>query len=213
VSPTSTTLNWNPATVAANAPAITGYNVYGGATGNTLLTTVALGGPLGPNATSYTATTVVGITYNFNVRAVNAVGSAVAGTSTTVVNTVPTAPGASALVAGSVVRNATTLIGAGTAYDTANVTWTPVANTVNGQPVTSYIVQTASNTGFTANVQSVTVPASGLTGTQATAVQLYRGTATAAAGTDYVRVIAVNAVGQSATSTANRLTVATASLK
>jgi hypothetical protein len=100
-----------------------------------------------------------------------------------------------------------------TSNDTANVTWTPVANTVNGQPVTSYIVQTASNNTFTTNLSSVTVPAAGLIGTQTTSVLLARGTATAPAGPDFVAVIAVNAVGQSAVVAANRLSVPAGSLK
>jgi hypothetical protein len=203
VSPTSTTLTWTPSTVAANAPAITGYNVYGGPAGTTLLTAT----PLAANATSYTATTAAGSTYLFNVKAVNAVGMSAAGTSKTVVNTVPTAPAAPVLVTASVVRSGTT------SNDTANVTWTPVANTVNGQPVTSYIVQTASNNTFTTNLSSVTVPATGLIGTQTTSVLLARGTATAPAGPDFVAVIAVNAVGQSAVVAANRLSVPAGSLK
>lgn len=202
VSGTSASVSWTASSVAAGAPAITGYQVLNG---TTVLATVS------PNVTSYTATMVAGTTYNFNVKAVNIVGSSVASANATVVNTVPTAPVAPALVTSSVVRNASATVGAGTAYDTASVTWPSVANIVNGQPVTSYIVQTASNTTFTTNLQTVTVPAG--TGTQTASVQLYRGTATAPAGTDYVRVIAVNAVGQSVTSTANRLTVATTSLK
>ena len=203
-SATSVTLGWTETAIAAN-PAVTGFNVYGGTAGTTLLTTT----PLAANATSYVATTAVGNNYSFIVKAVNLAGMSVASNAVSVSNTVPTAPGAPALVAGSVARSGTT------SNDTANVTWTPVADTVNGWPVTSYIVQTASNTGFTTNLSAVTVavPAGGLTGLQTTSVFLPRGTATTAAGTDYVRVIAVNAVGQSATSTANRLTVATASLK
>ncbi|MDY7574585.1 hypothetical protein [Actimicrobium sp. CCI2.3] len=193
VSPTSTSLSWTAATVTAGAPAITGYNVYNG---TTLLTATVLGAAVN----SYTATTAVGTTYNFNVKAVNAVGSSVVGISTTVVNTVPATPVAPTLASA-------TLNSASLATDTLVVTWTPVANTVNGQPVKTFYIDYATNAGFTTGLvtQTVQVPAgSTLTGAQsATFTAVARGTTspTAPSAAAYFRVRAANAVGTSANGT------------
>ena len=201
VSPTSTSVSWTAASVAAGAPAITGYQVLNG---TTVLATVAA------NATSYTATTVVGSTYNFNVKAVNAAGSSVTGTSKTVVNTVPTTAVAPTL--GTATLNTASL-----ATDTVTVNWTPAANTVNGQPVTTFYIDYATNTGFTTGLvtQTVTVPAgTALTAAQtATFAAVARGTTspTAPSASAYFRVRSVNAVGNSANGAT--LTVARTSLK
>jgi hypothetical protein len=209
VSPSATMLSWTPATVAANAPAITGYNVYGGTAGTTLLTAT----PLAASATSYTATTAAGSSYKFNVKAVNSAGLSAAGTSTTVVNTVPATPAAPTLASA-----AATVAGATT--DNVTINWTPVANTVNGQPVTSYVIEYATVSGSLsltpvapASVTTVTVPAGGLSGTQQATIAVARGTAspTAVANAALFRVIAVNGVGNSANGAT--LTVAKGSLK
>ncbi len=203
VSPTSTTVNWTQTTVAANAPAITGYNVYNG-------TTLLNATPLAATATSYTATTAVGSSYAFNVKAVNLTGLSAAGTSTTVVNTVPATPVAPTL--GTATLNTASL-----ATDTVAVKWTPVANTVNGQPVTTFYIDYATNTGFTTGLvtQTVTVPTgTTLSGTQtATFTAVARGTTSPAAPTSaaYFRVRAANAVGNSTAGAT--LTVAKGSLK
>ena len=209
VSPTSTTLTWTPATVATGAPAITGYNVYGGAAGTTLLTAT----PLAANATSYTATTAVGTTYLFNVKAVNLVGLSAVGANKTVANTVPATP-----VAPTLASAAATVAGATT--DNVTINWTPVNNTVNGQPVTSYVIEYATVAGSLsltpvapASVTTVTVPSGGLTGVQQATISVARGTAnpTAVANAALFRVIAVNAVGNSVAGAT--LTVAKTSLK
>ena len=206
VSPTSTTVSWTPATVAANAPAITGYNVYNG-------TTLLNATPLAATATSYTATTAVGTSYNFSVKAVNLAGLSAAGTGTTVVNTVPATP-----VAPTLGSAAATVAGATT--DNVTINWTPVTNTAGGQPVTSYVIEYATVAGSLsltpvspASVTTVTVPAGGLTGAQTATISVARGTAnpTAAANAALFRVIAVNAVGNSANGAT--LTVAKGSLK
>ncbi len=190
VSPTATTLSWTAATVAAGAPAITGYNVYNG-------TTLLNATPLAATATSYAATTVVGSTYNFNVKAVNLSGLSAVGANKTVVNTVAATPIAPTL--GTATLNTASL-----ATDTVTVNWTPPANTLNGQPVTTFYIDYATNTGFTTGLvtQTVTVPV----GTALTAVQtatfaaVARGTTSPAAATAsaYFRVRSVNAVGNSA---------------
>jgi hypothetical protein len=199
VSPTSTTVSWTAPTAVAGAPAITGYNVYNGnGNGNTPLNAA----PLAATAISYTATTAVGTTYNFNVRAVNVVGTSVAGSSTTVANTVPVAPVIPTLVSTALATSMT---------DTVTINWTPVANAANAQPVTTYYIDYATNTGFTNGLvtQTVTV-ASGvaLSGAQsATFSAVARGTTspTAPSATAYFRVRAANVVGTSANGA--RLTV------
>jgi hypothetical protein len=117
-----------------------------------------------------------------------------------VANTVPVAP-----VAPTLASAAATATGATT--DNVTINWTPVANTVNGQPVTSYVIEYATVAGSLslvpvapASVTTVTVPAGGLTGTQQATISVARGTAnpTAAANAALFRVIAVNAVGNSA---------------
>jgi len=207
VSPTSTTLTWVPATVAVNAPAITGYNVYGGTAGTTLLTST----PLATNATSYTATTAAATTYLFNVKAVNLVGLS-AGSNTTVANIVPATPVAPTL---------STTVLTSTTTDSVTINWTPVANPVNGQPVTAYLIEYATATAGLSltptapnSVTTVTVPVGGLTGSQSiTITGVARGTISplAASNAALFRVIAVNAVGNSANGAT--LTVAKASLK
>ena len=97
-----------------------------------------------------------------------------------------------------------TLNTASLATDTVTVNWTPPANTLNGQPVTTFYIDYATNTGFTTGLvtQTVTVPV----GTALTAVQtatfaaVARGTTSPAAATAsaYFRVRSVNAVGNSA---------------
>ena len=206
VSPTQTTVSWTAPAAVTGAPAITGYNVYNG-NGNTPLNAT----PLAATATSYTATTAVGTTYNFNVRAVNAVGSSAVGTSTTVVNTVPVAPVIPTLV--STTLNTVTPV----TTDTVTINWTPVTNTVNGQPVTTFYIDYATNTGFTTGLvtQPVTVPAGvTLSGAQsATFSAVARGTTspTAPTATAYFRVRAANVVGTSANGAT--LTVARTALK
>ena len=195
VSPTSTTLNWAAVTAAPNAPAITGYDVYGGAAGTTLLTTT----PLAAGVTSYSALTAVGNTYLFNVKAVNLVGSSLVGGITTVVNTVPATPVAPTLVSTALASSTT---------DSVTINWTPVSNTVNGQTVTAYKIEYATAAAGLSltptapnSVTTVMVPAGGLTGTQSTTVTgVARGTTspTGASNAALFRVIAVNGVGNSA---------------
>ena len=205
---TATTVNlaWTAATVAAGAPAITAYNVYNGAT---LVTTTALAA----NATTYTATVAVGSTYNFTVRAVNAVG-ATASTAVTYADTVPVAAVAPTFVSAALTTG-------GTTNDTVVINWTPVANAANAPAVTSYTIEYATTTaGFSATLQSststfqtVTVPAAGLTGTQtATFTTVSRGTPSPAAPTNAAnfRVVANSLAGSSAGAA---LTVARTSLK
>ena len=129
------------------------------------------------------------------------------------VNTVPGTP-----VAPTLASAAATVTGATT--DNVTINWTPVVNTVNGQPVTSYVIEYATVAGSLsltpvapASVTTVTVPAGGLTGTQQATISVARGTAnpTAASNAALFRVIAVNAVGNSANGAT--LTVARTSLK
>ena len=119
VSATQAALSWTASTVAANAQAITGYNVYNN--GVKVTTT-----PLAATATSYTATVSSGTTYGFTVQAVNAVGSSVASNLVYYADSAPNAP------TGVTVSGATS--------STVNVNWTLSTDPVYAPAITGYNV-------------------------------------------------------------------------
>ena len=129
------TVNFTKAAAVANAPTLTGFDLWayvnGSATPTKLNTTL-----IASTATSTTYTAPVGSSYAFYVTAVNAAGDSVAPAAaslTPVYNGLP-APLADATTVPKVTTGSTTT-------DTVVLDWSPVEAKVNGVAATSYVIQ------------------------------------------------------------------------
>ena len=171
----TTTLNL----AAIGGGAVSGYTISAYVNGSTTLTALT---PTAASASSVTVPTTVGYNYTFVVNATNLLGPSALAASIPVQNGQPA------------VTTLTVTHPAGSATDSATVTWTPSVATVNGVGLTgarAYQVQwstsanfsgTNGRTGGTVNV------AAGTTGTVTTPI-----TGIGRPGTVYVRVNAVTA--------------------
>jgi hypothetical protein len=212
---TVATLTWTEVANAA-APGVTAFQVWASVNGAAATLQTTTPATLTPTTLTATVAMVAGNTYAFSVRAVNVIGTSASSNAITVADTAPVANVAPTFT--SSVRNAPV---ATSATDTVVIGWTPAAQAAGAQPVTSYVVQYATNAGFTAGLvsQTITVPAgTTLTAAQTATFNAVRrragggggGAAGAPNSVSYFRVNAVNAVG---TTNGTTLTLAATNLK